>query len=113
MTPRRTPLAIVSMLLVAHATAQTAQVTGSVNGFLDMAVRVPESSSLPTTDPDPPIATWRSFVALEEMRLQLQFSNESQTTLWMYRGELRNNIQFRVDAEQALPVTVRWLDEMI
>src|SRR5688572_16448318 len=112
MTPQPMALAVASILLFAHASALMGQVTAGDTGFVNMAIRVPAALSLPARD-FPPSSTWRSFAALDEMRLELQFTNESQTPLWMYRSELRNAIQLRIDAEGALPVSVRWLDEMI
>ena len=108
MTPQRTTLTIASVFLVVQATVHTAQVATGDHGFVSMALKVPASVNLP----DPSISAWRSFVDLAEMRLEWQFTNVSKTPVWIYSGELLNAIQFRVDAEGTVPVTVRWLDEM-
>ena len=106
-------LAIASIVLAVLAPALTAQDTGGDIGLVSMALKVPVSVNLPNTASFRPVSTWRSFVALEEMRLELQFTNEAHIPLWIHRGELRSAIQFAVDAEAKLPVIARWLDEMM
>ena len=61
-----------------------------------------------------PIPAWRSFVELDEVRLNLHCTNESDTDMWVSRAELRKAIQFRVAREgTSISVDTRWLDEML
>ena len=79
---------------------------------IDMPVAVIVSDR--KIEPVLPIPVWRSFVELDEVRLNLHCTNESDTDMWVSRAELRKAIQFRVAREgTSISVDTRWLDEML
>src|SRR5688572_32586465 len=79
---------------------------------VSMPVTVPVTGPLPPKNAvDRPMTIWRSYVPLEELRLNVSLANESDSPLWLSRSELRNAIQFGVQRNGTpLAVSARWLD---